>query len=182
RDLDVLRTDLRAALCDVAETDPSVPFEQRSAIESVFWMHLQARDTGHEPRSVEDAFIVVVSQHVADGLAEEALDAFAELGDTVDITLLHAPRLAAGEVLLARRERRDLLVDLVVPTDVGDKVFDEGEGLHGPDGHPLAIFSDWRLAQKPRKAVDLSRARAAFCGFAVPPHGQVRRQVRLNPE
>src|SRR5205823_8249468 len=156
--------------------------EQRPAIQSVFWMHLEARDTGHEPRSVEDAFTVVVPQHMADVLAEEALDAFAEFGDTVNVNLLHAPRLAAGEVLLARRERWDLLVDLVVPTDVGDKVFDEGKGLHGPDGYPLAIFSNWRLAQKSRKAVDLSRARAALCGFAVPSHRQIRRQVRLNPE
>src|SRR5437763_13844987 len=99
---------------------------------------------------------------MADVLAEEALDAFAELGNTVDVNLLHAPRLAAVEVLLAWGERRDLLVDLVIPAHICHEVFDEWKGLHRSDRGPLGIFGDCRLAQEPRKTVDLSRARAAL--------------------
>src|ERR1700674_4448700 len=79
RDLDVLRTHLRAALCDVAVTDTGFAFQQGSPVERVLRMHFQPRDPDHEPRTVENALRVVVAQHVADVLAQKALDALAEL-------------------------------------------------------------------------------------------------------
>src|SRR5690242_8238301 len=38
-----------------------------------------------------------------------------------------------------------------------------------------------RLTHQAREAVDLGRARAALRGLAIPAHGQVSREVRLNP-
>ena len=56
-------------------------------------VHLEARDPDHEARAVETRPSVVVAQHVAHVLAQEALDALAELHDPLDILLLHPPRL-----------------------------------------------------------------------------------------
>ena len=63
-------------------------------------------------------------QDVADVLAEEALDAFAELVEAVDVLLRDSPGRA---VVGRRRERRDLAVHLVVARDIGDEVLDERE-------------------------------------------------------
>src|SRR5579864_4202262 len=117
-DLDVLRTHLCAALRDVAVAHARLSFQKRPPVEDIARMHLETRDPDHEPRPVEHALLVVLTQHVADVLAEEALDALAELHAPLDILLLHPPWLAGGQVLYAGGERRDLLVDLVVPADV----------------------------------------------------------------
>ena len=45
--------------------------------------------------------LVVVAQDVADVLAQEALDALAELLDAVDVLLLHAPGAVGGVRLAA---------------------------------------------------------------------------------
>src|SRR5450759_4164951 len=68
-DLDVLRTHLRAALRDIAVAQAGVPFEQRSAIEHVLGMHLQARDPDEVARAEVGLLQVVVSEHVAYVLA-----------------------------------------------------------------------------------------------------------------
>ena len=139
-------------------------------------MHLQARDAGHEPRSVEDALAIVVPQHVADVLTEEALDALAELDGAVDVLLLHAPGFATREVLFARCEGRDFLVDLVVPAHVGDQVADQRKRLHGAHAELVAVLRDRALAHQAREAVDLGRIRSIV--IALPgAHGGVS-QVR----
>ena len=70
---------------------------------------------------------VAIAQHVADVLAQVALDALAELLHAIDVFLVHAVR-AVG-LARPRLELRDALVLLVVPRHVGDEVLDHRERL-----------------------------------------------------
>ena len=70
---------------------------------------------------------VVIAQDVAHVLAQEALDALAELLDAIDFFLAHPP--GAVRLLGLRLERRDPLVDLVVPGDVRHQVLDDRKRL-----------------------------------------------------
>ena len=54
-------------------------------------MHLQTGDAHHESRSVKCVFAVVITKNVAHVLAQEALDALAELLHAVDIFLVISP-------------------------------------------------------------------------------------------
>ncbi len=66
-------------------------------------VHLQRGHVDEEPRADELVVLVVVAQHVADVLAQEALDALAEFLHAVDVFLLHPPG-AVGCVGLPRLE------------------------------------------------------------------------------
>ena len=90
-DLDPLRADLGAALRDVAERDARLVLHEVGAVGGVERVHLERGDADEEARAEVAALQVVVAQDVADVLAEEALDALAELRDAVDVLLLHAP-------------------------------------------------------------------------------------------
>src|SRR5437867_7131874 len=90
-DVDRLRADLRAALRDVAEADPGLLPEVSGARGDVERVHLEARQADEEAGAREVILLVVVPEHVTDVLAEEALDALAELLHPVDVDLLHAP-------------------------------------------------------------------------------------------
>src|SRR6266851_5897705 len=132
-------------------------------------MHLQARHAHEEARAAESLLLLMVAQNVADVLAEEALDAFSELLDPVEISLEHLPLYA-----FPRREGRDLPVHFVIPGDVRDEVLDDREGLHRPDRDGLVQRQrvHARLAGQARAAVDLGRAGAALARLAVPAHGE----------
>jgi hypothetical protein len=99
--------------------------------------------------------------------------------------LLHAIHVELGNLPVgtgARRECRDFPVDTVIPGNVGDKVFDAGEGLHGQDRDGLVLreFVHACLAGQARAAVNFSGAGAALPCFAVPADGEVWSQVALN--
>ena len=70
---------------------PAASFEQLGAVGGVERVHLEAGDADEEARAEVALLQCVVAQHVADVLAEEALDALAELADPVDVLLLHQP-------------------------------------------------------------------------------------------
>ena len=70
---------------------PGRSFEQLGAVGGVERVHLERGDPDEEARAEVAALQLVVAQHVADVLAEEALDALAELADPVDVLLLHQP-------------------------------------------------------------------------------------------
>src|SRR5690349_15277827 len=78
RDLDVLGTDLRAALRDVAEADPGVVLEVSRAVGLIGGVHLEPGGADEEPGPEERALDLVVAEDVTDVLAEEALDALPE--------------------------------------------------------------------------------------------------------
>jgi hypothetical protein len=144
-------------------------------------VHLQRGDVGEEARADELGVLLVVAQDVAHVLADEALDALAELLHPLDVLLLHAPG-AVGGVGLAGLELLDGLLDRVVPGHVGDEILDEREGLHGLDGHRLL---DGQLveaghAHQLGHAVDLGRAGAALAGLAVPAAGEIVGRLRLD--
>src|SRR2546425_11607001 len=80
-DVDMLGADLAAALGDVAEPDPRLLADELRAVDGVERMHVQAGDLDEESRSRERLLQIVVADHVADVLAQEALDALVELLD-----------------------------------------------------------------------------------------------------
>ncbi len=73
------------------------------AVGGIERIHLQRGRIHQEARADELVVHVVVAQDVADVLAQEALDALAELLHAVHVGLLHAPG-AVGGVGLARLE------------------------------------------------------------------------------
>src|SRR6185437_10523282 len=76
-DVDVLRADLRAAFGDVAEADPEFLADDLEPILIVEGVHLQRGGADEETRPAEFFLLRVISEDVADVLAEEALDALA---------------------------------------------------------------------------------------------------------
>ena len=71
-------------------------------------MHLERRDSDKQTGPGEMLLVVVVvSDHMAHVLAEEALDALVELLDAVDVDLLHPVRAVGFRRY--RVERRNLL-------------------------------------------------------------------------
>ena len=77
-------------------------------------VHLQVRGVDEEARTDELAVLVVIPQHVADVLAQEALDALAEFLNPVDVLLRDAPR-AVGGIGRARLELPDPFLDAGIP-------------------------------------------------------------------
>src|SRR5579875_3069442 len=96
-DLDVLRAYLGAALGDVAQPETEVVLSDRTPVGLVGGVHFQLRDPHQEPRAGERLLILrVVADSVAGVLAQEALDALAELLRAVHV-LLHHPELAEAD-------------------------------------------------------------------------------------
>src|SRR2546422_308810 len=174
-DVDVLGTDLGAALGDVAEADAGRVLDEGRAVHRVEGMHVEAGQLDEEARAREHALVLlVVTDDVTDVLAEEALDALVELLDAIDV-LLHHP---IGAVRLRRLDpqRRHLLGLDVVVRHVGDEIADRREAADRRHRDRLALGEQVhpRHAHQPRLAVDLRAARAALAGLAVPAHGEVR--------
>src|SRR5262245_59458972 len=90
-DCDVLGTDLRAALRDVAIADAAVAPKLGGTVCGIERMHLQRCRTDEHPWANELVVLVMVPEYVADVLAEKALDALPEFLDAIDVLLLHAP-------------------------------------------------------------------------------------------
>src|SRR5262249_48986060 len=78
-DLDLFRTDLSAALGDIAVTDSKFVLQQFGAIDIIERVHLQPGYADKKARATELLFLVMIAHHVADVLAQKALDALAEL-------------------------------------------------------------------------------------------------------
>ena len=96
-DLDVLRADLGAALGDVAVAEPEVVLGDVAPVGGVGRVHLQLGDPHQEPRPGERVLVLrVVADDVAGVLAQEALDALAELLRPLHVDLLH-PELAQAD-------------------------------------------------------------------------------------
>ncbi len=112
-DVDVLGAHLGAAPRDVAVARSRSCADLGDAVRVVERVHLEAGEPDHEPRADELVLAVAVAQDVADVLAQEALDALAELLHAVDVLLVH-PVLAVG-VRRVRLERPDAPVLPVVP-------------------------------------------------------------------
>src|SRR5215203_644955 len=168
-DVDVYRADFCAALGDVAEPEAVVLLEVGQPVGLVHGVHLQPLVPDEEAWSCELGVLVVRPQDVVDVLAHKALYALLRLVEALDVLLVHREgRLLAG------LEGLDALGDLVVPGDVGDQIFYDGEGPHGADVYlSSVVFFDARLAQELGPAVDLRAARAAVGRLAVPAHSKV---------
>src|SRR5579875_2988515 len=180
-DVDPLGAHLRAALRDVAQADAEGARDGVSAVQRVERVHLELRQA-HEEAGADVALLVllVVTDHVADVLAQEALDTLVELLEPVDVDLGHAPH-AVG-VPRAEARRRDAARLGEVERDVGHEVAQDREGAQRGDRDRLARgqAGHARHAHEARDAVDLRAARAALAGLAVPAHREVRRQLRLD--
>ena len=137
-DLDVLGAHLGAALGDVAVAQTEVLLGHVLAVQGVQRVHVQFGDPHQETRAGERLLVLlVVADHVADVLAQEALDALAELLGALHVDLRHP--VLAGLQILRRRERRDLAGLLVVERHVGHQVADHREGAQRGDGDRLGL-------------------------------------------
>src|SRR5262249_18132493 len=148
---------------------------------SVEWVHVQLGGADEEPRTGErDLVVLVVTDDVADVLAEKALDALAELLRALDVHLLHP--VPTGCEPRRRGERRQLASLLVVEGHVRDEVADHREGTDRRDRDRPRARERRHAGQAapPRLAVDPHRTRAALAGLAVPPHGEVGGLGRLK--
>ena len=116
----------------------------------------------------------MVPQHVADILAEEALDTFAEFLHPVYIFLRDPPGAIFG-IRGAWFEFLDLLFDLEVPADIGHQVLCCREGLDGFDGYRLVDIDGVHAghAHQLGHSVDFSGTGAAFTCLAVPAYGEI---------
>src|SRR5215831_14133658 len=131
-DLDVFRAGLGAALGDGAVAQAEVVLGDLPAVGGVGRVHLQFRDPHQEPGAGEGALVLrVVADHVAHVLAQEALDALAELLRALHVDLLH-PELARADRGI-RGERGDLPRLGEVERHVGDEVPDHREGAQRGD-------------------------------------------------
>src|SRR5258708_13256974 len=140
-------------------------------------MHFETGNANEETWAGKLFLFVVFAKNVTNVLAEEAFDAFAKLLDAIDIQLGNFPFHS-----LAGLEGRDFAVDTIVPGNVGDKVFDAREGLHGQDRDGLILreIVHARFAGQARTPVDFGGTRTALAGFAVPANGEIGTEVPLN--
>ena len=115
----MFRAHLGAALGDIAVANAVTILEVADAVFRVEWVHLQRCGVHQEARPDEFIFLVVITDDVADILAQEAFDALAELLHAVDVLLEHGPG-SVGVVRLARLEWLDGLLDAEVPADIRD--------------------------------------------------------------
>src|SRR4029078_12478331 len=98
------------ALGDVAEANAAAVLEVFTPVALVDRVQLQPGRPNEVARSHEGALRLVVPEHVADVLAQEAFDALPVLLDALDVLLLPAPLLLRH--VGRRGERRDRLVEL----------------------------------------------------------------------
>jgi len=149
--VNVLGTNLRAALRDIAIAQAKLILEQASAVEAIERMHLETGDSNEKTRAGELFLLVVLAKNVTNVLAKKAFDALAKLLDTVHIQLRDFPFHS-----LARFKGRDFAVDTIVPGNVGDKVFNEGEGPHRKDRNGLVLWEiiHTRFAGQARPSVN----------------------------
>lgn len=124
-DVDVFWADLGAASGDIAHTGAKLLFDLWDTVGAVERMHLETGEPDHEARAYKLIFLLVVTQHMADVLAQIALDALAKLLDAIDVRLFHAV-LSIGVSRLGL-ERCDFSVLLEIPGNIGDQVLDDRE-------------------------------------------------------
>ena len=98
-----------AAPGNVAQPDPVVILQILQPVVSIQRMHLERRRTNQKPRPDEIRVHVMVAQNMANILAQETLDAFAEFLHPVHVFLLHPPT-AIRRVRFPRLELPDRLL------------------------------------------------------------------------
>src|SRR5262249_58676868 len=118
-------------------------------------MHLESRDAHKEARSAKVFLRMMFAQYVADVLAQEALDALAELLPAVHVDLRHLPFHSR-----LRLEWRNLPIHLVIPGDVGYQILDRRKRLQRQHCNRLVF---WKIvntcfARQTRPAIYLGRA------------------------
>src|SRR5438067_1198282 len=181
-DGDVFRTHLGAAFRNVAQPDAVLLTQGGDAIRLVQWIHFQSCRIDQEARADKLLVHVMLAQNMADILAKEALDAFAEFLNAVGVLLGHAPS-PVRRVGRARSKFGDVFFHAVIPRHIGDQISDVGKGLHRLDGYGL--FQRKRVqarhAHELGHSVNFSGARPALAGLAVPSHGEIVGLLGLNP-
>src|SRR6185436_13385435 len=123
----------------------------------------------------------MLTQDVADILAEETFDALAEFLHAIDVRLRHAPR-AVRRIRRTRFERFYFFLHPEIPRDIGDEILHAREGFHWLDRHRLfeRQLIEAGHAHQPRHPIDLRRTRPALARLAIPPAREIRRLLRLD--
>jgi hypothetical protein len=140
-------------------------------------MHFEASGSNEKARAAETLVFGVIAEDVADILAEETLDTFAEFLNAIDVALVHFP-FNAGLGL----KGRNLLVDFVIPGNVGDQILDKRKRFQGRDGNWLIERQRIKagLAGQARATIHFRGAGAALPCFAIPANREIRGLMTLN--
>src|SRR5271154_144874 len=91
RDMDVLGTNFRAALRNIAVAQPQLILQHLQARNSIQRMHLESRYAYKESRPAKLRLLVVIAQNVANVLAQEALNTLSKFLHPVSIFLIKLP-------------------------------------------------------------------------------------------
>src|SRR5688572_21082221 len=144
-------------------------------------MHLERGCINKKPRTDEFFVLSVIAKNMAHVLAEKTLDAFTKFLYPIDVRLLHPPRAVLG-VGFAGLEFLNAFLYIEIPRNIADKIFHRRESTHRFDSDRLGDIDriEPRHAHQLWLAVDLSRARTALAGLAVPAAGEVRRRFGLD--
>ena len=121
-DVNFLGTNLSAALCNIAKSQPEFIFQKSYPRDPIQRMHLQRGHSHEETRSAKFIVFIVLAQNMANVLAQETLNALAELLHPVNIFLQHLPLCSR-----TRLESRNLLVHFVIPGNISHQVLDHRE-------------------------------------------------------
>ena len=128
-DLDVLGTNFRATLRDIAVTDSLGVSQFFQSIFGVERMHLQRCHVNQKTRAYEFVVHLMIAQYMANVLAKKTFDAFPEFLNPIDVGLLHPPG-AVGRIGRPRLERFDSLLHRKIPRNIGDQIFQDRECFH----------------------------------------------------
>lgn len=130
RNCNMFRTNFGAAFRDIAIADPVTTLQIAKSILGVERVHIQCRRVNEESGADEVIVLVMVAQNVAHVLAKKTLDTFAKLLNPLDILLHHRPS-TIGVIRWPWIKWLDLLLDAVIPRNIGNQVAHRRECAHG---------------------------------------------------
>src|SRR5262249_15279596 len=177
RDVYIFGANFGTAFGYVAKANARLIFHEGGAVHGIELVHLQPGKTHEKARTHKGVLAIVITQNVANVLAEEALDTLAKFLDGLDIFLVDDPLR-----IRLRGKRHDSFVDLEVPGDICHQVLDHRKRLDRLDSDLFVVAKAIHagLAHERRTPVDLGTARATLSRLAVPAHGQIRLLMALN--
>src|SRR4051812_4305895 len=137
-------------------------------------MHFECGDVNQKAGPDELVVLVMIAQHVTDILAKEALDAFAEFLNAINVRLRHSPR-AIRRIRRAWFEFLDPLLHPEIPRHICRQIALDWESFDRLNRDRLCRVdvAQPRHTHQPWDAVNLGRTRSALPRFAIPAAGKV---------
>ena len=130
--LNALRTNFRAALRNIAVTDALRVSQFINPVFSVEWVHIERGHVNQKARSDKLLVFLMIAQDMANVLTQEALDAFPEFLDAIDVYLRHSPG-SIGRIGRSRFELPDFFLYPEIPGNIRDQILENRKRFHRLD-------------------------------------------------